>query len=98
MLKHGGSKTATDLPAGVSYIVVETEANQNGYATTATGAIGTIEKDQTKKAAFTNTYNSPLPITGGMGTNVFYQLGGAVISAAVFLLIATKKRKRHTVQ
>ena len=52
----------------------------------------------TKKAAFTNTYNSPLPITGGMGTNVFYQLGGAVISAAVFLLIATKKRKRHTVQ
>ena len=98
VLKHGESKKAADLPAGINYTVVETEANQNGYATTATGAIGTIEKDQTKKAAFTNTYNSPLPITGGMGTNVFYQLGGAVISAAVFLLIATKKRKRHTVE
>ena len=98
VLKHGDSKKAADLPAGVPYTVVETEANQNGYATTATGDRGTIEKDQTKKAEFTNTYNSPLPITGGMGTNVFYQLGGAVISAAVFLLIATKKRKRHTVQ
>ena len=98
VLKHGESKTATDLPAGTTYTVVETEANQNGYATTFTGDTGAIEKDQTKTAAFTNTYNSPLPITGGMGTNVFYQLGGAVISAAVFLLIATKKRKRHTVQ
>ena len=98
VLKHGESKTATDLPAGTTYTVVETEANQNGYATTFTGDTGAIEKDQTKTAAFTNTYNSPLPITGGMGTNVFYQLGGAVISAAVFLLIATKKRKRHTVE
>ena len=95
VLKHGESKTATDLPAGVSYIVVETEANQNGYATTATGAIGTIEKDMTKKAAFTNTYNSPLPITGGTGTTLFTLSGlGLIAVAAGALMYQYMKRRK----
>ena len=96
VLKHGESKTATDLPAGVSYTVVETEANQNGYATTATGDTGTIEKDVTKTAAFTNTYNSPLPITGGAGTTLFTLSGLGLIALAVAALVYQymKRRKR----
>ncbi|RHO53358.1 hypothetical protein DW091_19620 [Eubacterium sp. AM05-23] len=54
-LKHGESKTASDLPAGMSYKVIETEANQNGYVTISEGETGTISKDATAAAAFTNT-------------------------------------------
>ena len=96
VLKHGESKTATDLPAGVTYTVKETEANQNGYATTATGDTGTIEKDTTKTAAFTNTYNSPLPDTGGAGTTLFTLSGLGLIAVAAGALMYQymKRRKR----
>ena len=53
-LKHNEQKTATGLPAGISYTVVESEANQDGYTTTATGESGNIVKDETATAAFTN--------------------------------------------
>ena len=53
-LKHNEKKTATGLPAGISYEVTESEANQNGYTTTATGANGEIVKDETAKAEFVN--------------------------------------------
>lgn len=51
-LKAGESATAEHLPADTSYGVVE-KSDQN-YASTATGASGTIAKDETAKAAFTN--------------------------------------------
>ena len=54
-LKHGESKTASDLPAGMSYKVIETEAGQDGYVTAQTGETGTISKDATAAATFTNT-------------------------------------------
>ncbi len=57
-LKHNEKKTAIGLPAGISYEVTESEANQNGYTTTATGAVGSIGKDQTAAAAFTNRKTS----------------------------------------
>ena len=41
-LKHGESLTIQGLPAGITYKVVETEANQDGYTTTATGWTGTM--------------------------------------------------------
>lgn len=56
-LKHGESATAEGLPAGVTYEVTEAEADQDGYVTTSRGAKGTIEKDATSTAAFTNTKN-----------------------------------------
>ena len=57
VLKHGESKTATALPAGVTYTVTEAEANQDGYTTTDANASGSIVKDATVTAAFTNTKN-----------------------------------------
>ena len=56
-LKHGESKTAIDLPPGVRYEVTETEANQDGYTTTASGEKGNIAEGVTQKAIFTNTKN-----------------------------------------
>ena len=51
-LKNGESATAEHLPAGTTYGVVET--SNADYASTATGASGTIAKDATATAAFTN--------------------------------------------
>ena len=52
-LKHGEQKTATGLPAGISYTVSEAEADD--YTTQATGASGQIPAEGTATAAFTNT-------------------------------------------
>ena len=56
-LKDNESLTATSLPTGITYKVIEQEANQDGYITTSTGTTGEIEKDVTSKAEFINTKN-----------------------------------------
>ena len=53
-LTDGDTKTASGLPAGTTYTVVETEENQDGYTTTKTGDTGTIAGGETAVAAFTN--------------------------------------------
>lgn len=53
-LKHGETKTAKDIPAGVTYTVTETEANQGGYKTTSGNTSGTIKDGETASATFTN--------------------------------------------
>lgn len=54
-LKNGESKTATNLPAGTTYTVIEKEADQDGYTTSSTGASGTIVANTTVTAAFVNS-------------------------------------------
>lgn len=54
-LKHNESKTATGLPAGITYTVAEDDYSDDGYVTTKTGDTGTIAKDGTSTAVFTNT-------------------------------------------
>ena len=60
-LKDGESKTATDLPVGLTYTVTETDANQGGYTTTYSGtttagpATGTLESGKTAEVTVTNT-------------------------------------------
>jgi len=55
-LKHGESKTATGLPAGVHYKVEESD--NVGYTVTYTGETGTIKANETATAAFTNDKSS----------------------------------------
>ena len=57
VLKHGESKTAVGLPAGITYTVTEAEADKDGYTTTSVNASGSIIKDDTAAATFTNTRN-----------------------------------------
>lgn len=54
-LKHGETKTATALPAGITYTVKEDDYSKDGYVVSKTGDTGTIIKDKVVKAAFTNT-------------------------------------------
>lgn len=66
-LKHDQSKTATGLPDGVGYTVTESEANKDGYTTTATGDKGLIAAGTIAWARFTNTKNTVVPpATGAM--------------------------------
>lgn len=58
VLKHGESKTASGLPAGITYTVTEAEADKDGYTTTSVNASGSIIKNNTAAAVFTNTRNS----------------------------------------
>lgn len=67
-LKHNEKKIAIGLPAGITYEVAESEANQNGYATTSANASGSIIKDQNVTVAFTNTKNSG----GGHASKTYY--------------------------
>ncbi|MDD5904992.1 MAG: DUF5979 domain-containing protein [Clostridium sp.] len=60
-LKGGESKTATGLPAGISYKVAEADYSADGYVTTKSGDTGTITDGQTATAAFTNTKNTTPP-------------------------------------
>ena len=58
VLKHGESKTAVGLPAGITYTVTEAEADKDGYTTTSVNASGSIIKNNTAAVTFTNTRNS----------------------------------------
>ena len=59
-LKHGESKTASNLPINITYAVVEQEANQDGYTTTSTGVNGTITENETT-AFFVNAKDDERP-------------------------------------
>ena len=69
-LKHGQSKAATGLPAGMSYTVEESD--NSGYTVTKTNTEGTIQKDVTATAAFENYKGS----SGGSGGSSGGSSGG----------------------
>ena len=71
VLKHGESKTAVGLPAGITYTVTEAEADKDGYTTTFDNASGSIVKDATVTAAFTNTKDSSGGGGGGSHTTKY---------------------------
>ncbi len=96
-LKHGESKTAVGLSAGLGYTVTETEADQDGYATSKIGDTGTIVEDETATAAFTNTKNvttSNSPKTGD-STNMITWLALMFVSLGLLtgVFIVRKSRK-----
>lgn len=57
-LKTGESKTTSNLPAGVTYEVVEQEANTDGYTTSSVGETGAIQANKTAEAIFNNHKDS----------------------------------------
>lgn len=54
-LKGGQSIAIFDLPDGMSYLIEEVEANQNGYITTSVGEEGVITDTAQSNAVFTNS-------------------------------------------
>jgi hypothetical protein len=88
-LKDGEKKTATDLPEGATY-TVEEGTNIN-YSTSSEGATGTIQKDETSKAVFTNTrHGLTLPLSGSTGIGATYVAGIAVLALAALWMHARR--------
>ena len=102
MLKHGESKTATELPVGVTYTVVE--SNNEGYEVSSTGDTGTISKAKIAKVAFTNHMDtvpdkpseneeaSPSPSTGDEAHLALYITLLILSGSGIILLIPMRKR------
>ena len=82
---EAGTATVKGLDPDVTYYVLETQA-PTGY----------VKIDDHKAVAngtvtVVNVEGDELPETGGMGTTLFYTLGGMMVAAAAVLLV-TKKR------
>lgn len=71
-----------------SYVSSESPFMAEGYPKV---SINTATETSNLKANVVNQTGAELPSTGGIGTTIFYVLGGAMVLAAVVLLI-TKKR------
>ena len=70
------------------YTLVEIDA-PDGYVLPTAGENVTV--DGNKEVAVTNTLGEKLPETGGMGTTLFYTVGGLMVVAAVVLLVSKKR-------
>lgn len=93
MLKDGETKTASALPAGATYKVIE-ESNSD-YVTSSENDEGTIAKGTTAQATFTNTRGAvTLPLSGQAGFGATYAIGlGALAAAAAWMHI-----RRHAAE
>lgn len=80
-LKDGETKTASALPAGATYEVVE-ESNDK-YTTASENATGTITKGGTAGVSFTNTRGAvTLPLSGQAGIGALFLAGAALLAIA----------------
>lgn len=82
---EAGTATVKGLDPDVTYYVKETEA-PTGYV-----KIDDYKVVESGTVNVENVKGEELPETGGMGTTLFYTLGGMMVAAAAVLLV-TKKR------
>lgn len=66
-LKDGESIHVYEIPAGTRYKITETEADQNGYRTTAGNYEGNIKYGETISVVFENHRDSPPAVSSGKG-------------------------------
>ena len=86
----------TEAPAGYNLLKEDVEviitATYNGDGTLASSSATSINDGQYQQVnQIENKSGATLPSTGGMGTTVFYVLGGILVAGATILLV-TKKR------
>ncbi len=87
-LKHGEQVTILNIPVGTEYSVTETEANQNGYTTTATGTEGGIMRTKISTAAFVN--NKKRVLDTGDNDTALIALGIALGVSCIGLFLYSK--------
>lgn len=92
-LKETAAPAGYNMLAAPIKVIIDNNGNVT-YATktTADGEYGSaVTADATLGIKVLNQTGAILPSTGGMGTTVFYVLGGALVLAAVVLLVTRKR-------
>ena len=84
--------TETKAPDGYNKLVTSETVNLADGSKTHATIVGSVYKDG--GVVVENHAGTVLPSTGGMGTTLFYVIGGVLMVAAVVLLV-TKKRMEH---
>ena len=87
-LKHGEKVTLLNIPVGTEYSVKETEADQNGYTTTASGTEGGIMRTKISTAAFIN--NKKRVLDTGDNNTALIALGIALGVSCIGLFLYSK--------
>ena len=87
-LKHGEEIVFKELPAGISYEIIENGAEEDGYAVTGKNEAGTLDSDMA--AEIVNTKNVGIP-TSAM-TNTVSMILIIVIGGFGFLYLTKKKK------
>ena len=92
-LKDGKYKLIeTEAPSGYTKIADPVEVKIDGSSATTVGYNDAqIVTALTNTASIANTPGSLLPSTGGIGTTIFYVLGGLLAAGAVIFLVSKKK-------
>ena len=91
-LAHGESITFNDVPSGITYEIVELDANQNAYTTTIDGpASGTLTSDITVN--FTNDRDGIVPTNARVPWHLSIFFGCATIITAALIIFRKKKRR-----
>ena len=73
-----------------TYTLVETESPE-GYAKLSSPITVNVKNDNTLIVEVENTAGNTLPSTGGMGTTLFYVVGGILVIGAAAILILRKR-------
>lgn len=97
-LKDGESKNASQLPAGIVYIINEKEENKDGYVTQATGNIGMIPSNGISIITFVNSRNKVVEEVQSSiknpNTSTFIFIGVVIVGLVSFLLLIFFNKKR----
>lgn len=89
-----GTYTVTELRAPDGYNILDDELNITVTFDETTNTFnfsGAVDNDGAARITIVNQIGSELPSTGGIGTTLFYIIGGILVMAAIVLLV-TKKR------
>lgn len=82
----GYNKLTTDIT-----IVISSSKDDNGNVTFSTTSTGVIVNEKGALVTVENNAGTTLPSTGGIGTTLFYVIGGLLMAFAVVLLVAKKR-------
>lgn len=82
-----GYNRAADITFTISFDAATKKFASNNNAVSLTG-----ENTNVFQTKVMNLKGSTLPSTGGMGTTIFYVIGGVLVAGAVILLISRKRR------
>jgi len=92
-LKHGQKITLENIPAGVTYSVSETEANQDGYTTTVGSETGTVAAKVDSTVDYTNTKNIVIDTGISVDTLPYMMIMALALLGAALLVVRRRKEQ-----